>query len=203
MQADYLDRYSRLDSPLHRQPAGGKVMVAMAVVVIAVTLPRAHAIWLAPLATLLIVLALVSQVPLRYLGQRMLLLEPLVVGVAVLSLLQSGGWQVFVLLISRTSICLLAMLLLANTTPFSDLLRVLRRAHLPGLIITTLMLMYRYLFVLVDESIRMKRARAARTFAHKRLPLWRNTATIIGQLFIRASERGERIFAAMCARGWQ
>ena len=29
------------------------------------------------------------------------------------------------------------------------------------------------------------------------------SATVIGHLFIRSSERAERIYAAMCARGWQ
>jgi energy-coupling factor transporter transmembrane protein EcfT len=28
-------------------------------------------------------------------------------------------------------------------------------------------------------------------------------ATVISQLFIRSSERAERIYAAMCARGWR
>ena len=44
------------------------------------------------------------------------------------------------------------MVLLSNTTPFSELLRVLKAARVPALLVTTLSLMYRYLFVLVDES---------------------------------------------------
>jgi cobalt/nickel transport system permease protein len=95
------------------------------------------------------------------------------------------------------------MLLLANTTPFSDLLRVLKRLHVPALLVTTLALMYRYLFVLIDEAQRMKRARTSRTFSSKRSWTWHMSATVISQLFIRASERAERIYDAMCARGWR
>jgi len=95
------------------------------------------------------------------------------------------------------------VVLLANTTPFSELLPVLRRVRVPALLVTTLALMHRYLFVLADEAERMRRARAARSFTRGRHFAWRALATVAGRLFIRASERAERIYAAMCARGWQ
>ncbi|MCX6909024.1 MAG: hypothetical protein NTY01_13420, partial [Verrucomicrobia bacterium] len=99
--------------------------------------------------------------------------------------------------------CLLTMILLSNTTSFADILRVLQRLRVPSLLVTTMALMYRYLFVLADEVGRMGRARASRTFAAQRSAAWWSQADIIGQLFIRSTERAERIYAAMCARGWQ
>jgi cobalt/nickel transport system permease protein len=95
------------------------------------------------------------------------------------------------------------MILLANTTPFAEILRVLRQLRVPDIFITTLALMYRYLFVLADEAERMKRARQSRTFTHRRWLTWKTLATVIGQLFVRSTERAERIYAAMCARGWR
>jgi len=202
MQADFLDRYSRLDSPVHRLPAGGKLTVAVSLMVLTVALPPGRAMALGAVAALLAVTAAASRIPWRFLLRRMLWLEPFVVGVALLSLLQPGGGRVFLLLVAKSSLCLLAMLLLANTTPFAELLRVLRTLRVPALLLTTLGLMYRYLFVLVDEAQRMRRARASRTFVERRRWTWWTTATVIGQLFVRASERAERIYAAMCARGW-
>jgi cobalt/nickel transport system permease protein len=49
----------------------------------------------------------------------------------------------------------------------------------------------------------MRRARASRTFNQGRLRAWGTLATVIGQLFVRSTERAERIYAAMIARGWQ
>jgi cobalt/nickel transport system permease protein len=95
------------------------------------------------------------------------------------------------------------MVLLSNTTPFAELLRVLRAAGMPALLVTTLSLAYRYLFVLVDESQRMKRARMSRTFTRRPGWTWRASATVVSQLFVRASERAERIYGAMRARGWR
>lgn len=203
MQADFLDRHSRLDSPVHRLPAAVKLTAALAFVGVAVGLPRAQAVWLAAIAAALLLIAAISRVPWRFLVRRMLLLEPLVIGVALLSLFQPGGWRVFLVLVAKTSLCLFAMILLANTTPFSSILRVLKALRVPSLLVTTLALMYRYLFVLADEAQRMKRARLSRTFATTRTRSWGTIATVISQLFIRASERAERIYSAMCARGWR
>jgi cobalt/nickel transport system permease protein len=69
--------------------------------------------------------------------------------------------------------------------------------------LTTLALMYRYLPVLGGEARRMSRARASRTFSAQRGISWSNVALVIGQLFIRSTERAERIYLAMCARGWK
>jgi len=95
------------------------------------------------------------------------------------------------------------MTLLANTTPFTDLLGVLRRLRVPTLLITTIALMYRYLYIVVDEATRMRRARRARTFS--RLPTfgWANLSAVLSRLFVRTNERSERTYAAMCARGWK
>ena len=106
-------------------------------------------------------------------------------------------------MVVKTTLCLLTMILLSNTTPFSALLGVMQRVRVPRLLISTLALMYRYLFVLTDEAQRMRRARASRTFQSGRWWTWRTLATVIGQLFIRSTERAERIYAAMAARGWQ
>ena len=49
---------------------------------------------------------------------------------------------------------------------------------------------------------RMLRARRSRTFAEVARARERVRA-VAGQLFVRASERAERVYLAMCARGWR
>jgi cobalt/nickel transport system permease protein len=203
MRHGFLDRYSHLDSPIHRLPAAVKLLSALACVLMILLLPLSRPILLAGMAALLLAVAAVSRIPRRYLLRRVVLLEPFVVGVALLALFRPGGWGLFLLLIARCTLCLLVMVLLSGTTPLSDLLRVLKTARMPALLVTTLALMYRYVFVLVDEAQRMQRARASRTFSSRRTRTWRTLSTVVSQLFIRSSERAERIYAAMCARGWQ
>jgi cobalt/nickel transport system permease protein len=172
-------------------------------VVAIVVLPRdawtAYAAW----AVALVGLALLSRVRLPRLGLRLLAVGPFALGVALLSLAQPGGLAVFAAVLTRGTLCLSVMLLLAATTRFTDLLRVLRRVRVPALLVTVLALMYRYLFVLAAESARLARARRSRTMRGDRLGAWRAAAGIAARLFVRSSERAERVYAAMCARGWR
>ncbi len=203
MRHDFLDRYSRLASPMHRLPAELKLGVALGLVLVIVVLPLAAWPWFAAVAMLLAGAAAASRVPPRFLAGRLLLLEPLVLGAALLALFQPGGLVAFGTLVLKTTLCLSTMLLLSSTTPFSEILRVLRRARMPALLVTTLALMYRYLFVLSDEAQRMRAARTSRTFTRRRASMWRALGTVIAQLFVRSTERAERIYVAMCARGWR
>lgn len=188
---------------IHRLPAAVKLIGALAFVVAMLLLPPAEPIYLGVVAVLVLAIAALSRVPALFLAKRLLLLEPFVLGVAILALFQPGGVRLFLFLVAKCTLCLLVMLLLSNTTPFEQLLRVLKRARVPALLVTTLSLMYRYLFVIVDEAQRMRRARISRTFTLRRSRSWRTLATVVSQLFIRTSERAERIYAAMCARGWR
>jgi cobalt/nickel transport system permease protein len=201
MRHDFLDRYSRLDSPIHRLPAWVKLVTALALVATVLLIPLSRWPLFSAVAGVLVVVAGLSRIPWLFLARRLLMLEPFVIGVAALALLRPDGWRIFLLLLARCTLCLLVMVLLANTTPFWRLLGTLKSAGMPALLVTTLSLMYRYIFVLADEAQRMKRARSSRTFTRRRGRIWHATSTVAGQLFIRASERAERIYAAMCARG--
>lgn len=203
-----LESYQPRRSPVHQLPARTKLLAALSVELAVVGVPHA---WMgastavcAAGALLLIAVAARSQLPPAFLLRRLLCLEPFVFGVAALSFWQPHGMSVFWQAMMRSTVCLATLVLLAATTPFSEIIRVLRSWKVPALLLTTLTLMDRYLFVLVEETGRMGRARASRTFGHRsRFATWRLLADTLGQLFVRSVERAGRIYAAMCARGWE
>ncbi len=203
MSVHHFMDHGRGHSALHRASAGWKLAGALALVLTVVLLPRTQLMGLLAVAVILAALLVAGQIPLPALLKRMLLLEPLVLGVAGLMLFQPGGGMIFAVVMFKANLCLLTTVLLANTTPFTELVRVLQRVRVPWLFVTTLTLMHRYLFVLADEAERMRRARASRTFTRGRRLQWQALASVVGQLFVRASERAERIYNAMCARGWK
>lgn len=188
---------------MHRLPAGAKLAAALAVVLLVVLLPRTAWAAHAAVAVVLAMVAWGGRLDLRRLLLRLALLEPFVLGVALLALLRPGGTLLFLSMLTKATLCLACMVLLTATTRFSDLLAVLWRARVPPLLVTTLALMHRYLFVLLEEVERMQRARRSRTFATGRASAWRGSAQVAGQLFVRTSERAERVYLAMCARGWK
>lgn len=199
----FLTPVGRPASPIRRAPAGLKLAVATALVV-GTALPRGVPLpWFAGVTGLLAAIAWLAGIPWHQIARRLLLLGPVATGLAGLSLFGPGGWGQFAVLLAKSGLCLATMVVLAATTPFGDILRVLRAAHLPPLLTTTLMLLYRYLFVLAAELERIRRARASRTFRRSRRLAWRLGGGMIGELFVRSTERAERVYAAMCARGWK
>jgi cobalt/nickel transport system permease protein len=78
----------------------------------------------------------------------------------------------------------------------------MRRLGMPLVLVSTLQFMYRYLHVLADELDRMVQARRSRTFRRSGRLDWGLLTSLIGVLFVRAFERGERVHDAMIARGW-
>ncbi len=191
------------DSLVHRLPAAFKLWAALAVIVGTVLIPLAWHAWFIGVAALLSLAAVLSGTPIGFLVRRLLLLSPFVLGVVLVNALQSSFHASLGVIVVRCAICLFTVVLLSNTTPFGKMLGALRNARVPAVLVTTLALMHRYLFVLLDESERMRRARASRTFQQQRRMRWHLLGTVVGQLFVRASERAERIYAAMCARGWK
>jgi cobalt/nickel transport system permease protein len=200
---DFLDKWSRIESPVHRLPAAWKLAGTLLVVLALVAVPVRFARFFVAVGLGLVILGALSRIPARFLLGRLLLLEPFVLGIALLSFLQPGGLRTGLVIVLRSTLCLATAVLLTNTTRFADILQVLRRIQMPALLVTTIALMYRYLFVLIEEAGRMQRARASRTLRPRRALEWRTTAALAGQLFLRSTERAERIYAAMCARGWR
>ena len=186
-----------------RWPAAVKLFAALVLVGGTALVPPTWLAWFGGVALVLVAVMIAGRVAPWPLLRRLLALSPFVLGVALAAAWhRSGGldWKIMAL---RSSLCLVTVILLSSTTPFGELLAVLRRAHVPALLVTTLALMQRYLFVLGDETERMGRARASRTFKRSRWLAWRTAATVVGQLFVRASERAEHVYDAMCARGWR
>jgi len=95
-----------------------------------------------------------------------------------------------------------AALLLIATTSFPGICRGLRRLGLPGLFVSQLLFLYRYLFVLMEEAMRVVRARDMRSFGTRGAGV-RVLVRIVGTLFLRTVERAERIYGAMLARGFR
>jgi len=193
----------RRHSLLSRVPLQLRLGVTLVIITVTALLPRRlDSLYLAP-AGLLLVLWPLCRMPLGYALRRLLIMQCFILGLALLSLLSPATAPVVIAAIIKSNLCVLTMLLLTWTTPFLEILQELRRLRLPTIMLTTLALMYRYLPVLAEESRRMQRARASRTFVAKRRIVWQNLTAIIAQLFIRSADRAERIYLAMCARGWK
>ena len=219
MSCAFLDRYSDLDSPVHRLDARVKIVAFIALVVSTVTTP-ASAVWVfVGYFALVWVYILLSRVPLRYVFTRSLVVIPFVLLVAAFApFIQHGGgsysFGIGGLKMSQTGllvvwnctiksyIAVLSIIALSSTTAFPDLLKGVERLGAPRIMIVLLSFAYRYIFVLVDEAMRLKRACESRAFAGRWLWQTGVIGHMIGSLFLRSYERGERVYLAMVSRGF-
>jgi cobalt/nickel transport system permease protein len=196
-----LRSYAHLDSPIHRASASIKMLAALLVVVGVALVPVGHAGWTVAVLAVAIGLSRVARVPLGAFFARLALAEPFVLGVAVLSLFQPHGLAAFVSIVVRSTTCVAILQLVAHTTPFPEMLAVLRRAKVPPPLVATIALLHRYGFVLVDETRRMQRARTARTWSTRRSGTHAARASVLAVCWMRSVARAERIHVAMRARG--
>lgn len=163
-------------------------------------------------------IVLLSRVTLSVLLKR-LIVEFAFVGVVLLGTLFRGGGEVLwswgwlrittvglTVLGSVTLKALLSLLMLnvlTLTTAIPALLNALVALRVPPLLVAILASMYRYISVLIKEFNAMRRAAASRNLSGSNRWQRRVIGNMMGSLFIRTYERGERVHQAMLARGYQ
>jgi cobalt/nickel transport system permease protein len=98
---------------------------------------------------------------------------------------------------------LLIFISLITTVGFVTLGHAMDRLHIPSKIVHLLLMSYRYIFVIEQEYQRLARATKIRGFQPgTNLHTYKTYAYLIGMLFVRAVARAERVYRAMCCRGF-
>ncbi len=105
-------------------------------------------------------------------------------------------------IVARNSLAFAAMMVLVEVTPFRLILAAMGRLGMPPILVSTLRFMERQAQILAQDLARMVQARRSRTFGRSGRIDFGRLAGLIAMLFLRSFERGERVHAAMLARGW-
>jgi len=208
MEHSFLDKYSNLDSPVHRIDARIKTVASFIYILLIVLTPPEYAFLFGVYALVLAALTFTSRLPARFVIMRSLTILPFV-GMVALFLLFTGDFLKFSFILIKAYLATLCMILLSSTTKFNYLLKALQSLRIPKIMILILSFMYRYIFILLDEILRMRRAMASRNITCSSPGLspgyWfqiKTLAGLIGALFVRSYERAERVYCAMCSRGF-
>jgi len=237
LHVHFLDPYRPRTSPIHALDARIKfVLTAAFILTVSLTPVAAWSVYILLFALILSV-EILSGLGIGYVLKRALLALPFVLAAlpviftlkgASLFTISLGSWTLtasleglerFVSVVLKSWLSVQAAIVMASSTPFPELLQAMRAVGIPRLLVGMFGLMWRYLFVLVDEALRLMRARAARSGqsagAGKRLALsgaegsggsvaWRARVAggMAGNLFLRAFERSDRIYVAMLSRGY-
>ncbi|MEV4352053.1 cobalt ECF transporter T component CbiQ [Actinoplanes sp. NPDC049596] len=204
------------ESPVHRLAPEVKIVAVLLFTIIVVITPRTEFWAFGGYLVLLAGVAVAARVPALWLAKRATIELPFVLLAVALPLFGQGeritwlglslsvdglhgAWNIF----AKGTLGVLASLLLAATTTMRDLILGLDRLHCPTVFTQIATFMLRYLDVLADDARRMRIARLARGYDPRFLWQVKAFAVSVGALFLRAYERGERVYLAMVARGYQ
>ena len=213
-----LDVNSKQITPWHKLAPRTRILCTLLLVFATGLTPNGHwwtwAIYGLAVASIL----LVSKVTFSVLLKR-LAVELGFVGVVLLGTLFRGGgtvlWAWGPLQITtvgltvlgsvtiKAVLSLLMLNLLTLTTSVSALLNALIELRTPPLLVAILASMYRYIGVLIAEFNIMRRAAASRNLMNNNRSIRLVVGNMIGGLFIRTYDRGNRIHQAMLSRGYQ
>jgi cobalt/nickel transport system permease protein len=220
----YLDEYAQLHSPVHRLEPRVKVVAALALILCTVLVPQQRSWPFAVYFALLAAALLLSRLPLAHVLRRAAWLGPFVlVAVLLLPFTRAGDGAVAASLslwggrlivyragllaaegvLLKAFLCALSVILLVSTTQFAQLLRAMERLRFPRLILLLCSFIYRYLFLLLGELLRLRRAARSRNLEAGRFRLrLRAIGGMVGSLALRSFDRAERVHLAMLSRGY-
>ena len=209
-----LDRLARQKTAVHRIDPRAKVITAAVFLLCVVSFGKYEVASLLPFAVFPIALAATGRTPFGYVGKRILAVAPFGVMVGIFNpfldreiLVQwgpvgiSGGWVSFASILVRLALTIGTALVLIAVTSFDGLCLGLRRLGVPRVFTVQLLLLYRYIFILAEEALRLVRARAMRSFGRRGMGM-KVYASLLGHLLLRTLDRAGRIHLAMCCRGF-
>ncbi len=215
MKHSFIDKYSNLDSPVHRIDPRVKLVAVFSVIVIIVSEAPGAVFPFIFYGAIIALLIFISRIPLSYIMKRCLIAAPFILLAALLypvSSIISQGYQSFGLsnpevkagltILLKGFMALILLILLTSTEKFHNLLLGLRKLKMPKLLGVISALMYRYVFIIHDEMLRTTRARDSRTpgrLTISRLKVYGNQSAMI---FLRSLERSQIIYNSMLSRGF-
>jgi cobalt/nickel transport system permease protein len=210
----YLDSLSYKDTFIHRLDPRIKVIVAFAFIFTVVSFPKYEISGLIPFFLLPVLFFSLGNIPVKFIIKKILLVSPFAIFIGIFNpifdtnthyiineLRISGGWVSLLSIIIKFLLTISTALLLIATTSFPKVCYALQKLGIPDIFVSQLLFLYRYIFVLAEETMKIVRARNLRSF-HKRGHGLRLLIPLMGVLFIRTIERSERIYQAMLSRGF-
>lgn len=209
-----LDRLSYRDTPIHRIDPRAKVITTFVFLVCVVSFDRYELLAMVPFVLFPVVLIAAGDLPSGFLLRKLVAVAPfaLLVGMfnplldrevigEIAGVAFSGGWVSYASIMMRFLLTTLAALVLIATTSFTGVCMALARMRVPDVLVMQLLFLYRYLFVLGGETMRMARARALRSFGSRGMGI-AVYAQILGHLLLRTYARAQRIYRAMLSRAF-
>lgn len=209
-----MDDLAAGDSPVHRLHPLAKLLVTIAYIVTVVSYDKYALSSMIVMLLYPVLMFQLSGIPVRTCFYKLRVVLPLVLAVGLANpffdrapalalggVVISGGVLSMLTLMLKGVLSLMASFLLMATTGIDALCAALRGLHVPGMLVTLLLLTYRYVGVMTRELAVMTDAYHLRAPGQKGIhhSAW---GSFLGQLLLRSMDRAEELYASMRLRGF-
>ena len=211
----FLDQLSYKKTFVHGLDARTKLIVTLLFLFTVVSFSKYEITALLPFFLYPVLLLTLGDIPSGFILKKVALVSPFAIFIGIFNPILdstqvtvfngfavSAGWISFFSILLKFMLTVSTALLLVATTSFPGVCHASRQLGIPSLFVSQLLFLYRYIFVLMEETMRMVRARDMRSFNRRGKGL-RVFVRITGILFLRTVERAERVYYAMLSRGFQ
>ena len=110
------------------------------------------------------------------------------------------GFNLGFLLLARVMGGFACLAFLALTTPMTELFAVFQSIRIPQIVIELAMLMYRYIFLFLDEAITMYHSQETKLGYSSFRKSYKSMGMLASNLFIKTWMKGEQVYIAMESR---
>jgi cobalt/nickel transport system permease protein len=211
----FLDQLSYKNTFVHRLDPRVKLIATLLFLFTVISFSKYEIVALLPFFLYPVLLMTIGEIPFMFILKKVIIVSPFAIFIGIFNpLLDSGqvfifndlavsaGWLSFFSIMLKFTLTVSTALLLVATTSFPGVCHALRQMGLPSLFVSQLLFLYRYIFVLMEETMRIVRARNMRSYGQSGKGI-RIFVRLVGILFIRTVERAERVYFAMLSRGFQ
>lgn len=188
---------TRKPGPLHPRDPRAKLLAVVAILAFIATARPWTLRHAACYSAIALATVAVSKLSWRGLFRRLALVLPFPALFALLFWLSSGDGYAAAGLVTRSALSACFAVVLIGVTPVPALLEGAARIGVPRVLVAVTQFLYRYLFVLFDQAMRMKLAAACRGGFR-----WSAASGAAAALFASSEERAARVHRAMLARGY-
>ena len=210
-----MDELADLDSPIHSLHPLSKLIVTIAYIFITVSFDKYQLNGLIVMCLYPLFMFAASGISIKSCFYKLRIVLPLVCAVGLFNpffdklpmlrvggIIVTGGVISMITLMLKGVFCLMASFIFVATTRIEAICCALRKLHVPSMLVTLLLLTFRYIAVMIDEVSVMTTAYKLRAPGQKGIH-YKAWGSFLGQLLLRSMDRAEELYASMLLRGFK
>lgn len=209
-----MDEMAERDVWINRVHPLSKLVVTLTYMILVMSFNKYNLTGLAGMSIYLVVISITGEISLKKAAYnlRFILVTICAVGIAnpildrhllyhIGSIPVTSGMLSMVTLIMKAAMAVFASYILIETTSMENICYAMRKLHIPKILVTLIMLIYRYIILMLKETERISQAYSLRAPKQKGIhySAW---GSVVGQMLLRSMDRAQMVYDSMTVRGF-